>query len=111
MEISLFLKEHDTDFVTLNETWLRSKWCGNAAIIVRSYIKFDILDTRSSIHTDNEIFNRLTNFNKHKHILPASLINITVLNNIKDSARDVFITGVLNAKHSTSTVLWQINGI
>ena len=63
VELSLFLKENDTDILSLNETWLKSNFKldipnytitrkvrprrqgGGVAILVRNDIKFDITDT------------------------------------------------------------------
>ena len=72
MEISLFPKEDDIDILTLNETWLKSKFKldipnytithndnsrkqgEEIAFIERNNINFGIADTCSSIDTGNE---------------------------------------------------------
>ena len=72
MEISLFLKENDIDILTLNKIWLESNFKpdilifiitrndtprrqrGGVAILVRNIINFGVVDTCSSIDTDNE---------------------------------------------------------
>ena len=72
MIISLLFKDHDTDILIPNETWFKSKvkMCISnyniahnerprrqgvgAAIVVRNNIKFDIVDSYSSIDTENE---------------------------------------------------------
>ena len=124
VEISLFLKENDIDILTLNETWLKSNFKldipnynitrndrprrrgGGVAILVRNDIKFDIIDTCSTVNTDNEAITILL---KDSHdpisittiyIPPGSNINTTLLNNIKNSADNIIITGDLNAKHT-----------
>ena len=68
VEISLFLKESDIDILTLNETWLKSKFKldipnyiitrndrprmqgGGVAILVRSNIKFDSISSTRAPH-------------------------------------------------------------
>ena len=68
--------------------------------------KFDIIDTCSSINTDNEaitIFLKDLQFSTSISIIyipPTSTINTTLLNNIKNSADNIIITGDLNAKHT-----------
>ena len=72
VEISLFPKENDVDILTLNETWLKSNFKldipnynftrngrprrrgGGVAILMRNDIKFDIIDTCSTINTGKE---------------------------------------------------------
>ena len=72
VQISLSLKENVIDILPLNETWLKSKFKldipnytitrndrsrrqgGGVAILVRNNVKFDIIDTCSSINTENE---------------------------------------------------------
>ena len=134
VEISLFLKENDIDILTLNETWLKnnfkldipnytitrkdrpSRQGGGVAILVRNDIKFDIIDTCSNINTDNEAITiRLKNPEDQItittiYIPPASSINTSLLENIKNSADNIIITGDLNAKHTdfncTKTDRW-----
>ena len=73
MEISLFPKEHDIDILTMNETWLKSKFKFNipnftithndrprkrrqvGEFFVRDNINFGFVDRRSSIDTDTYI--------------------------------------------------------
>ena len=124
VEISLFLKENDIDILTLNETWLKSNFKldipnynitrndrprrrgGGVAILVRNDIKFDIIDTCSTINTDNEAITILLKDSQDPisittiYIPPGSNINTTLLNNIKNSADNIIITGDLNAKHT-----------
>ena len=108
-EISLFLKENDIDILTLNETWLKSNFKldipnysithndrprrrgRGVAILVRNDIKFDIIDTCSTINTDNEAITILLKDSQDPisittiYIPPGSNINTTLLNNIKNS--------------------------
>ena len=134
VEISLFLKENDIAILTLNETWLKgnfkldvpnytitrrdrpSRQGGGVAILKRTDIKFDIIDTCSTINTDNEAITiilkstqDLTNISTI-YIPPASSINTTLLENIKKAADNINITGDLNAKHTyfncTKTDRW-----
>ena len=124
VEISPFLKENDIDILTLNETWLKSNFKldipnynitrndrprrrgGGVAILVRNDIKFDIIDTCSAINTDNEAITILLKDSQDPisittiYIPPGSNINTTLLNNIKNSADNIIITGDLNAKHT-----------
>ena len=123
VEISLFLKENDIDILTLNETWPKSNFKldiqnynitrserprtrgGGVAILVRNGIKFDIIDTCFTINTDNEAITILLKDSQESisistiYIPPASNINTTLLNNIKNFADNIIITGDLNAKH------------
>ena len=109
VEISLFLKENDIDILTLNETWLKNNFKldipGAVAILVRNDMKFDITGTCSNINTDNEAITiRLKNTENQItittiYIPPASSINTSLLENIKNSADNIIITGDLNAKH------------
>ena len=136
VEISLFLKENDIDILTLNETWLKnnfkldvpnytitrkdrpSRQGGGVATLVRYDIKFDIIDTCSNINTDNEAITiRLKNTEDQITITtifipPASSINTSLLENIKNSADNIIITGDLNAKHTgfncTKTDRWSM---
>ena len=120
----LFLKENDIDILTLNEIWLKknfkldilnytiscndtpSRQGGGVAILVRNDIKFDIIDTCSNINTDNDAITiRLKNTEDQitittTYILPASSINTSLLENIKNSADNIIITGDLNGKHN-----------
>ena len=122
VEISLFLNENDIEILTLNETWLKSNFKldvpnynitrndrpkrrgGGVAILVRDDIKFDIIDTCSAINTDNEAITILLKDSQNPisistiYISPGSNINTTILNNIKNSADNIIITGDLNAK-------------
>ena len=124
VEVSLFLKENDIDILTLNETWLKnnfkldilnytiarrdrpSRQGGGVAILVRNDIKSDIIDTCSDINTDNEATTiRLKNTEDQItistiYIPPTSSINTSLLENIKNSADNIIITGDLNAKHT-----------
>ena len=134
VEISLFLKENDIDILTLNETWLKknfkldipnytitrndrpSRQGGGVATLVRNDIKFDIIDTCCNINTDNEAITiRLKNTEDQVtittiYIPPASSINTSLPENIKNSADNIIITGDLNAKHTeficTKTDRW-----
>ena len=60
----------------------------------------------STINTDNESITILLKDSQDSisistiYISPASIINTTLLDNIKDSADNVFITGDLNANHT-----------
>ena len=123
VEISLFLKENDIDILTLNETWLKSNFKldipnyniprndrprrrgGGVAILVRNDIKFNIIDTCCTTNTDNEAITILLKDSQDSisiltiYIPPGSDINTTLLNNIKNSADNIIITGDLNAKH------------
>ena len=124
MEISLFLKENDIDIFTLNETWLKSNFKldipnytitrndrprrrgGGLAILVRNDIKLDIIDTCSAVNTDNEAITILLKDSQDStsistiYIPPASNINTTLLNNIKNSTDNIIVTGDLNAEHT-----------
>ena len=134
MEISLFLKENDIDIHTLNETWLKSNFKldipnyiitrrdrprrqgRGVAILVRNDIKFDIIDTCSTINTDNKSITILLKNSQDStsistiYIPPASTINTTLLDNIKKAVDNIVITGDLNAKHTdfncTKTDKW-----
>ena len=110
MEISLFLKEKNIDILSLNETWLKSKFeldilnyiitrndrprrqRGGVTILVRNNINFDIDVTCSSIDTDNEaiaIFLKDWQYSTSistNYIPSASKTYITLLNYIKNSA-------------------------
>ena len=89
---------------------------GGVAILVRNDIKFDIIDTCSNINTDNEAITiRLKNTDDQItittiYIAPASSINTSLLENIKNSANNIIITEDLNAKHTnfncTKTDRW-----
>ena len=69
-------------------------------------IKFDIIDTCPNINTDNEAISiRLKNTEDQitittVYIPPASSINASLRENIKNSADNIIITGDLNAKHT-----------
>ena len=134
VEISLFLKENDINILTLDEAWFKRKFNldipnytitrtdrprrqgGGLAILVRNDIKFDIIDTCSTINTDNEVIATLLKDSQDStsistvYIPPASNINTTRLNNIKNSADNTIITGDLKAKHAdfnyTKTDKW-----
>ena len=134
VEIFLFLKENDIDILTLNKTWLKynfkldipnytitrkdrpSRQGGRVVILVRNNINFDIIDTCSNINTDNEVITiRSKNTGDETtistiYIPPASSINTSLLENIKNSADNIIITGDLNAKHTdfncTKTDRW-----
>ena len=117
--ISLFLKVNDIDILTLNETWFKnnfkidipnytitrkdrpSRQGSGVAILVRNDIKFDIIDTCSNINTDNKAITiRLKNTEDQItistiYIPPASSINTSLLENIKNSADNIIITGDL----------------
>ena len=72
VEISLFMKENDIDILSRNETWLKSNWkldipnytitCkdrprrqgGWVALLVRNDTELDIIDTCSTVNTDNQ---------------------------------------------------------
>ena len=76
------------------------------AILIRNNINIGITHTCSSFDTDNDVIAILlkdsqisTNISTI-YIPPASLINTTLLSNIKKSADNVIITGELNAKHT-----------
>ena len=87
------------------------------AILVRNNIKFDIIDMCSTIKTDNKAITILLKDTQHSasaptiYIPPAFTINTTLLNNIKNSADNIIITGDLNAKQPTLTLLRRINGV
>ena len=111
MVISLFLKDNAIDILTLNETWLKSKFKldipnyiitrndkprrkgRGVAILVRNDIIFDIIDTCSSINEAATIFLKdLQHSTRISTIYnpPASTINTTLLqtekiNTISDS--------------------------
>ena len=134
MEISLFLKENDTDILTLNETPLKSnfkldipnytitcrdrprKQRGGVAILVHNDIKFDIIDACSTINTDNEAITILLKNSQDFtsistiYIPLVSTTNTTLLDNIKKRTDDIIITGDLNTKHTnfncTKTDAW-----
>ena len=84
---------------------------------VRNDIKFDIIDTCSNINTDNEAITiRLKNTEDQITITtiyfpPASSINTSLLENIKNSADNIIITGDLNRKYTdfngTKTDRWS----
>ena len=63
---------------------------GSVAILVRHDIKFDIIDTCSTLNTDNEAITILLKNSQDLtsistiYIPPASTINTTLLNNIKN---------------------------
>ena len=62
---------------------------GSVAILVRNDIKFDIIDTCSTLNTDNEAITVLKNSQDLTsistiYVPPASTINTTLLNNIKN---------------------------
>ena len=73
---------------------------------MRNDIKFDSIDTCSNINTDNEAITiRLKNTEDQVtittiYIPPASSINTSLLENIKNSADNIIITGDLNSKHT-----------
>ena len=73
---------------------------------MRNDIKFDITDTCSTINTDNEAITILLKDSQDPnsistiYIPPGTNINTTLLNNIKNSADNIIITGDLNAKHT-----------
>ena len=83
---------------------------------MRNDIKFDIINTCSTINTDNEAITILLKNSQDSisistiYIPPVLDINTTLLNNIKNSADNIFITGDLNAKHTdfncTKTDKW-----
>ena len=79
---------------------------GGVAILVRNDIKFDIIDTCSTINTDNEAMSILQKDLQHStsmstiFIPPASTINTTLLNNIKNAADNIIITGDHKVKHT-----------
>ena len=124
VEISLFMKENDIDTLTFNETWLKCKFKldipnytitrndrprrqgRGAAILVRNDIKFDIIDTCSTLNTDNEAITILLKDSQDStsistiYIPPASNINTTLLNNMKIPADNIITTGDLNGKHT-----------
>ena len=137
MEISLFPKENDIDILTLNEAWLKSNfnldilnytiirkdrasrlWRWGGAILVFNVIKFVIIDTCSTINTDNEAITILLKGSQNPiststiYIPRASTINIMLRNNIKNSVDSIIITGDLDAKHTdfncTKTDKWGI---
>ena len=135
-EKSFFLKGNNIDTLTFNETWLKSKFKldipnyiitrndrprrqgGDVSILARNDIKFDIIDTCSAINTDNEAITMFIKDLQHStristiYFPPASLVNTTLLNGIKNSADNIIITGDLNAKHTnlncTKTDKWGI---
>ena len=122
VELSLFLKENDIDILNINETWLKSNFKldipnytitrkdrqrrqgGGVATLVRNDIKFDIIYTCSTLNTDNEAITILLKLSQDSisistiYISPASTVNTTLLNNIKNFADNIIITGDLNAK-------------
>ena len=81
-------------------------------------MKFDIINTCSSKNTADEAITILLKDSQHStsistlYITPASTINNTPHNNIKNSADKIIITGDLNAKHTdfhcTKTDKWVI---
>ena len=137
MEISLILKENDTDILTLNETWLKSNFKldipnytvtrndrprrrgGGVVTLLRNNIKSDIIDTCSTVNTDNQAITILLKDSQYSasistiYIPPASNINTTLLSNIRNSADNIIITGDLNAKHAdfncTKTDKWGMS--
>ena len=68
---------------------------GGIAILVRNNIKINIIDTCSSLDTDNEattIFLKDLQFSTSMSIIyirPTSAINKTLLNNIKNSVDNI----------------------
>ena len=81
-------------------------------------IKFDIIDTCSTINTDNEAITILLKDSQDSisistiYIPPVSTTNTTPLNNITNSADNVIITGDLDTKHTnfnyTKTDKWEL---
>ena len=73
---------------------------------MRNDIKFAIIDTCCTINTDYEAITILLKDSQDPvsistiYIPPGSNINTTLLNNIKNSADNIIITGDLNAKHT-----------
>ena len=71
---------------------------------MRNDIKFDIIYTCSTLNTDNEAITILLKLSQDSisistiYIPPASTVNTTLLNNIKNFADNIIITGDLNAK-------------
>ena len=124
VEISLFLQENDFDILILNETWLKnnfkldipnysiarrdrpSRQGGGVAVLVLNDIKFDIIDTCSNINANNEAITICLKDTENQlsiltiYIPPASAINTLLLQNIKNSADNIIITGDLNVKHT-----------
>ena len=119
MEISLFLKDHDIDILTLSETWLKSKFKldisnytitrndrlrrqGGITIVMCNSIKLGVVDTGFSFDDDNETFtiilknSQLSTNISNTYIPPASPMNTTT----KNSVDYVIITGDLKAKHT-----------
>ena len=76
------------------------------AILMRNNINFGIADTCSSFDTDNDAItiilkdSQISTSISTIFIPPASLINATLLSNIKNSADNVIIIRDLNAKHA-----------
>ena len=120
-------------YLTLTETWLKSNFkldipkytitckdrprrqLGGVAILERNDIKFDIIDTWSTINTDNETITILLKDSQDLisistiYVPPASTTNTTLLNNIKNSPDNIIITGDLNAKHTNfKTDKWGV---
>ena len=115
VEISLFLKENDIDILSLNETWLKSNFKldipnytiarrdrlrrqgGGVAILVRTDIKFDIIDLRSTLNSDNEAITVLLKNSQDSisistiYIPPASTTNTALLDNIKKTTDNIII--------------------
>ena len=124
MEMSVFLKGNNIGILTFNGTKPKSKFKldipnyiitrndrprrqgGGVVIFVRNNINFGITDTCFSIDTNNEAITVILKDSydpaniSTSHIPPASTINTTLLNNIKNSAENIMITGDLNAKHT-----------
>ena len=83
---------------------------------MRNNIKFDIINTCSTVNTDNEAITILQKYSQDSisisaiYIPPASTINTTLLNSIKNSADNIIITTDLIAKHTdfncTKTDKW-----
>ena len=78
------------------------------AIFVHSNVNFGNVKTFSSTDTDNEAITYILKYSQKSkcisiiYIPPASLVNITLLNNIKNFADNVNIniTGNLNVKYT-----------
>ena len=117
MEISIFPKEDNISILTLNETWLKSKFKldipnytithndksrrqgEEVAFIERNNINFGIADTCSSIDTGNKPITIILKDSQYStnistiYISPASIIKTTLLNNINNSTDNIIITG------------------
>ena len=93
----------------------RNRWCLIARRTICD-IKFDIIDTCSTLNTDNEAITILLKNSQEStsisttYVPPASTINTILLDNIKKSADNIIITGDLNATHTnfncTKTDRW-----